>query len=360
MSARPGPAVGRWRTAIERWQQRSFLIGQCALTAGPAWWLAQVVLGHPVPFFAAIAAILCLGLSFGHRLRRSLEVAAGVALGVGVGELFVRFFGTGVWQIVLAVALAMSFATLIGAGQLMIIQAGVQSLVVTTLLPDPGQGFGRWLDAVFGCALALVVATVAPSAPLRRPGYLAAQILEDMSGTLRDAVRALKAVESAAAEEVLVRARAAGKRLAALTDAGDEGLALVRHSPFRRGQLSEVRKYAQLAGPLDRANRNLRVLARRCAVATWRGEKAPPDYLDVVSSTADVMSFMASELYAGRLPRAARSRLTEAAHQSAQLHVQGSRSAVVILAQSESIMVDLMELTGMTYVEARALLFDVA
>ena len=168
---------------LDRWRDRSFMIIQCAVTAGLAWWLAQVVLGHDVPFFAPVAALLCLGVTFGHRLRRGIEVAVGVAVGIAVGDLFVLLFGTGVWQIAVVLVFSMSLATLLGAGQLMIMQAGVQSMLVITLIPDPGQGFDRWLDAVIGCAIALLVATVAPSAPLRRPRILAAQVLQEMAGT---------------------------------------------------------------------------------------------------------------------------------------------------------------------------------
>ena len=52
---------------------------------------------------AAVAAILCLGLSFGQRVTRVVEVAVGVFLGVAVGDAFVLLFGTGAWQIGLAV-----------------------------------------------------------------------------------------------------------------------------------------------------------------------------------------------------------------------------------------------------------------
>jgi hypothetical protein len=33
-------------------------------------------------------------------------------------------------------------------------QAGVQSILVTVLSPNPGQAVNRWLDAAIGCALA--------------------------------------------------------------------------------------------------------------------------------------------------------------------------------------------------------------
>ena len=186
---------------------------------------------HATPFFAPVAAILVLNVTYGNRLRRGVEVAIGVALGVFVGDVFVHVFGTGVWQIMIVVALAMSLASLVGAGQLMTIQAAVQSVIVTTLLPDPGQGFGRWLDAVVGCALALAVATIAPSAPLRKPGILAAQLLQEMAATLRAAATALRATDATPRTRCSSGPGPAKTQLKTLQDAADEGLAVVRHSP---------------------------------------------------------------------------------------------------------------------------------
>src|SRR3954454_16520777 len=167
------------RRRIDRWRSRTFFIAQCALAAGAAWAIARYVVGHKQPFFAPVAAMVCLGFSFGQRLRRVAEVMVGVAVGVGVGDLFVRFFGTGVPQIVFVVALAMSVAVLLGAGTLMTTQAGVQAAIVTTLLPDPGAGFSRWLDAVLGGLVALAAATIAPAAAIRRPRQQASGVLNE-------------------------------------------------------------------------------------------------------------------------------------------------------------------------------------
>jgi hypothetical protein len=107
---------------IDRLRDRGFFIAQCALASGVAWALARYVVGHPMPFFAPVAAMICLGFSFGQRLRRVAELMVGVAIGVGVGDLFVHAFGTGVAQVVLVVALAMTLAVLLGAGTLMTTQ----------------------------------------------------------------------------------------------------------------------------------------------------------------------------------------------------------------------------------------------
>ena len=67
---------------------------------------------------------------------------------------------------------------------------------------------------------------------------------------------------------------------------------------------------------------------------------------------------MASELHEGKLPVAARRQLVEAARESSHLPVADSISAVVILAQARSMLVDLMELTGLDYADARELVPD--
>lgn len=338
---------------LHRWRTRIFMIIQCGVTAGLAWWLAQSVLHHPQPFFAPVAAIICLGFTFGHRLRRGVEVSIGVAVGVLVGDLFVAFFGTGVWQIIVVCIVAMSIATLVGAGNLIIIQAGVQAIIVITLLPAPDQGLNRWLDAVIGCVLAILVATIAPSAPVRRPRLLAAEFLQEMAATLHAADGALRANDEDAGDAVLERARSGEDKVAELDEAVAEGLAVVRHSPFRRGQLPAVQQYADLAGPLDRGSRNLRVLARRCTVALWREESVPLTYLVLMASVAETVDFMAGEMYDRRLPVAARERLLRLGQQSSQLKLAPSLSAVVILAQLRSLLCDLLELTGMDYADAR-------
>ncbi|MGH8970656.1 MAG: FUSC family protein, partial [Actinomycetes bacterium] len=142
------------RDRVDRLRRRSFLIVQVALAAAIAWLVARELLDHPRPFFAPVAVIVSLGLSYGQRLRRVAEVTAGVAVGVGVADLFVHVFGTGTWQIAVVVACSMAVAVLIDGGGLIVTQAGVQAVIATTLLPSPGAGLGRWLDAVVGGAVA--------------------------------------------------------------------------------------------------------------------------------------------------------------------------------------------------------------
>ncbi|HYP46253.1 MAG TPA: FUSC family protein [Propionibacteriaceae bacterium] len=346
------------RLRVRRLRSRSFFIIQCAVSAGLAWWLASVVLQHSMPFFAPVAAIICLGFTFGQRLRRGIEVAIGVAVGVFVGDLFVTFFGSGAWQIVVVILLAMSIAALLGAGQLLIIQSGVQSAIIIGLAATPSEGLSRWLDAVVGCAVALLAATFVPLAPLRKPRVLAAQVLSDFAATLEAAEAALGNRDSEAADAVLDQARASETNLSALNEAAAEGMAVVRYSPFRRRHLPAVQAYSELHGPLERAHRNLRVLARRSAVSIWRHEEVPDSYRELMKSLADAIRFMAAELTDRRMPVAARQRLIGLGEASSHAKLIESISAVVILAQLRSMLTDLMQLTGMDYEEAREVIPD--
>ncbi|WP_242001667.1 FUSC family protein [Kribbella steppae] len=343
------------RRRVDRWRDRIFFISQCALAAGVAWALARYLLGHPQPFFAPVAAMVCLGFSFGQRLRRVAEVMAGVAVGVVVGDLFVRFFGTGVPQIVFVVALAMSVAVLLGAGTLMTTQAGVQAVIVTTLLPNPGAGFSRWLDAVLGGVVALAAATIAPAAAIRRPRQQASEVLNELAEILIETADGLRNNDEKAVTDALRRARASESMLDELRSAADEGVAVVRMSPFRRRHRGRVQQIADLVVPADRAIRNIRVLVRRCAVSVWRNEQMPAEYPMLLDRLADGTRLIAESLFEPAAKVAAHRVLGELGRRTAEMPLPAGLSAVVVLGQIRSTVVDLLELTGTSYDEARTL-----
>lgn len=338
---------------VARWNKRLWMICQCAITAGLAWLIANRLLGHPAPVFGPVAAVVTLGFSFGQRIGRAMEVAVGVAVGVFFGDLFVKYFGTGVWQIIFVCFLAMSVATWLGARTLMVIQAGLQSIIVLTLLPAPNEGLNRWLDALVGCVLALAMTTIAPASSLRRPRLLAAGVLTEAAGTLTEIRRCLSERDLDAGEVILRQARSTEDLVADLDEATTEGLAVVRYSPFLRSNLPALQEISQLTGPLDRMLRNLRVLARRSAVVLWREEHIPSSYLDLLDRLALETRWCAGELYERRMPVAARPRLIDLGRASSQVELIAELSPMVMLAQMRSIMVDLLELTGMAYADAR-------
>ena len=306
------------RARLHRLSARSWHVGQCAVAATVAWLLARHVLGHPTPVFAPVAAIVCLGTSYGQRLRRVAEVTAGVALGVAIGDLFVRWVGTGWWQIAVVVTLSMSAAILLDAGTLIVTQAGVQSVVVTTLLPDPHAGLSRWLDAVVGGAVAIVAATVVPRAPLRRPRSEAADVVGVLAELLREAARSAQDGDLDRAVQTLQRARDDESSLTDLRAAAAEGLDIVQSAPFSRRRQADVRRIADLVVPLDRALTNARVLVRRSVTLARNGIRLPDEYAALVEQLAEAADEIQAELRIGRMPVAARLALVAVAERSSR------------------------------------------
>ena len=344
-------AVSRSRTSLRarraRLVSKGWQIGQCAVAAGAAWWLASDVFGHTRPFVASTAAVISLGTSYSQRLRRVLEVTIGVALGVLVSDVLTHWLGSGGWQIGLIVSLAMGTALLFGQSVVFVNQAAVQGIVVAALVPSSGAAFLRWTDALIGGAVALVAAAAVPRAPLRRPREQAAVIVRKVAALLRAAAESVLDGDVQRSLDVLGDARTTDQLIAELRAAADEGLSIVRSSPFRRRHRGGVRAMAELVEPLDFAMRNTRVLVRRVAVAAYRREPVPPAYAALLDDLADATEVVAGELAAGRAAGVARDALVGLAQATATIERSSDLSAEVILAQVRSLIADLLAVTGM-------------
>ncbi|KQY55530.1 MULTISPECIES: FUSC family protein [unclassified Nocardioides] len=340
------------RTRLRRLRTKSFAIAQCSIAAGVAWFLASDVFGHPTPFFAPIAALVCLGTSFGQRLRRVVEVCIGVAVGVLIADLLVYAVGTGWWQLTFIVALAMSSAFLLDGGPLLVTQAGVQSIVVATLVPSSGQALTRWTDALIGGAVALVAATAVPAAPLRRPREQAAEVVHKIATLLRAAADVMVDGEVEPALDLLADARATDYLIRELQAAADEGLSVVASSPFRVRHKGSVRRMADLVEPLDRALRSTRVLVRRTAVAAYRRRPVPASYPLLCRDLADACKVVAGELSANRMAADAQGALLAVGKATGTVERTDDLSVEVVLAQIRSVIADLLVLTGMGTLES--------
>ena len=152
--------------------------------------------------------MISLGVSLGSRLRRVAELVVGVSLGVLVGDLLISQIGSGTWQIMLVVALAMAAAVVADGATLLVAQAGSSAVLVATLLP-PGQagGFDRCLDALIGGAVGVLVAAVLPADPVGPVRRSARALLDELAAVLADAADALRDRDLEAARAALRRAR---------------------------------------------------------------------------------------------------------------------------------------------------------
>jgi uncharacterized membrane protein YgaE (UPF0421/DUF939 family) len=335
------------RARVARLRSKSWQVGQCAVAAGLAWYVGVHLLGHPHPYFAPIVALVSLGTSYGQRIRRVAEVTVGVAVGVFLGDLYTHVLGRGPWQISVMIGLAMVIALLLDASPLLVNQVAIQSLVVVTVLPNPDAAFLRWTDALVGGAVALVAASVVPRAPLRRPREQAGVVAARVATLLRTSADSIEDGDVERAMTTLADARATDALIAELRAAADEGLSIVASSPFRYRHRGGLRRLTDLVEPLDFALRNTRVLVRRVAVANYRHEQIPQEYADLLRDLADVADRLAAELRADRMATVVRADLVDVGERSARLPRSSALSAEVVLAQTRSLLADLLAVTGL-------------
>lgn len=344
------------RRRLDALRTNALTVAQAALASGLAWLLARELLGHQRPFFAPIAAIITLGLTFGQRGRRAFELGLGVAVGIGVGDLIVLAIGTGSWQIAVVVALAMCVAILVGGGPLLVTQAAVSGVLVATLQPPPsGLSGARFLDAALGGAIALLVNALIPTDPIRLVRREAEPVVEELAGSLEDVATALDGHDRAAAERALTRARAIDPATDRLREAISVGREMAVLAPPRRRSRGQLEVYGTAVAQVDHAVRNTRVLARGAIRAVELGEHVPPGAIQAIGHLADAVRGLGLQLTDGAgspAPREAAVRAAAAA--TAALEETSNMSVSVIVGQVRSTAVDLLRGLGMEREEAIA------
>ena len=242
----------------------------------------------------------------------------------------------------------MSTALLLDQGVLFVNQAAIQAIFVSVLLPTPGAAFTRWTDALIGGGVALVAAAVVPRAPLRRPREQAGVVVRKISTLLRAAAESILDGDVERSMVVLRDARSTDELITELRAAADEGLSVVRSSPFRRRHRGPVRAMAELVEPLDFALRNTRVLVTARRGGDYRHQPIPASYAAMLDDLANVTDAIADELGgrpgSHRGPRPSRRSWAGAPRTSS---ARSDLSAEVMLAQVRSLVADLLAVTGM-------------
>ncbi len=379
----------RVRQGLSRARRAFWPIVQASGAAGAAYAIATYALGHTQPFFAAVAAWVCLGFSFDRELRRVAEVAVGVALGVGMGDLLVHQIGSGWWQLTVVMAASALIARFIDRGALLTTQAGVQAIVVVGLPAAVATGgpVGRWTDALIGGAVALVVALLTPGDPRRRLQAVAEEATTELAVVLEVVARGLRDADTDDLAGALVRGRAAETVLADWRELARKSREIARVS-VNRVHRDELTRSASQAVLIDRAMRGVRVLARRApaalrslglvdedgektspgrggdwapgadvAAAEKRGEAANNPVADLVTRYAGAVRLLASDLGSGADPSRARDALAAvAADVDPRTVGEGYWQVQSLVLLLRSPVVDTLEAAGMPPDTARATL----
>ena len=254
----------RCRTGWDRMTSGLFQAVQMTVAAVGAYIIAERVLGHHGPIFAATAALVSLGYAKGGlRYRRALEVSVGCTPGIIMGDL--RILGPGEWQAAVVLLISLLLARFLDNGAIFTTQMGLQSVLVVLLPPSQDGVFARSLDAVVGCLCALALAYVVPQDPRREPRQDLTVLITEFTRMLSDCSRAVADTDSQLAWHALVR----GRQTQPLVDSVRTGLTgskeIAHASPIYRRHRQEIDELSASIRYLDLAVRNSRVFARRLA-----------------------------------------------------------------------------------------------
>ncbi len=345
------------RTRVMRVRGSWRAIVQSGLAAGLAWWLARLIVGAPDPFFAPVAAVISIGLARGQPLRRSAEVAIGVALGIGIAFLLRSAIGLGPIQIGAIIALTIVAALLVDASVLLVNQAAISAVLVITL-PSAALGDGpdRFFDALIGGAVALAVSQVVfVRHPANRVASTLRQTLNELAAGLRESAIALEQDSLERAVEALDRLRALDGEVSALFEALGTARESASLLPTRRRARDQLEPLGGASRHVDYAVRNARVLLRAVASALRTRVDVPPDLVTALSTLAVTVDALGDQLIAGGDPMRTRALAVEASEQAtAALAIHHDLRTSMIIGQIRATAVDLLRASGLDADAARA------
>lgn len=352
------------RNRLLRVRSRLLFIVHSAIGAGVAYWIAVEVIKHGQPFFAPMSAVIILGLSGGDRIKRATELTLGCALGVGLGDLLIMQIGTGYWQIFVVVGLALLVASFVSPAPLVSNQMAIGGILIATMFP-PGDGgsIDRMIDAFIGGGVGILVIALLPSSPLDAGRHQVANVLGIAASVLEDVAASLKAKDAAKLNNALEALRKSQASVNKLETAASSGKEATTVSPFLWGDRARVRSLYRILAPVDNVIRNARVLARRAVVLTEDNDTVSDEQIHVIEEIADI-TLRLSDLYEHHKEISEAIEIPELVNRLRHLGSEVGEdiaedrvlSAQVILAQSRSIIVDLLQICGMSRESAVAVL----
>ncbi|MGB6162164.1 MAG: FUSC family protein [Pseudonocardiaceae bacterium] len=303
VAARAAAACGRLRPV-------GWPIIQTAVAAGLAWYVARTLLGHSQPFFAPIAAAVCLSASTVLRAQRAVQMIAGVTLGISIGVGAQTVAGGSAIAVGLAVLVALVVAVVLGQGfiaqGLMFYNQTAASAILIIATEQTATGAERLVDALIGGGLALVFSVLLfPADPLpliRDPERAVYAALRDTLARLD-----LPAADTRPADpaSTLSTGEHLISQLAALTQGRSTARQIVRVAPSRRAQRSVIAAADRRAAQLTLLAAAVLSLARSTTSALTDHEPLPTPLREAIQHLTAALTALADHGRAGAVDAAA-------------------------------------------------------
>lgn len=354
------------QSRVLRVRKRMLPILQIGIASGIAYWIATEIFDHQRPFFAPISVIIMIGMTGGDRLTKAWDLALGCILGVLVGDLLFYRLGEGGWQIALIVSGALVIASFLSKSQLVNNQVAIGSVLIATIMPPGAEvtGLDRTVDAIIGVAVSMATLAVLPQAPMQGARAEISKVMGILSSVLDDVASGLSNDDPEIIDEALESIRASQTDIDQMASAVKSGKESTRISPFLWGVRRYINSLSRVIPPVDNAVRTTRVLARRALVLCEDKDEVTEEQIELLDTLSQIcLEF--SEVYEVESRKAQAIAIPRIVN---ELRVAGQRasmdalpedavlSAYAILAQTRSLIVDLLEASGMSRESAVAVL----
>lgn len=334
---------------------------QSALAASLAWVIAEQFLGRTNPMFAPIAAFICLGFKIDRVPRKVVELGVGATVGVGIGEFAATWLDIGWWQIGVVLLVAALVGRFLDRGDLTTIQAGVNAVVILGMSwwqAAHGGVHNRWIDAVVGAGVAFVFAALLPRHPTSRPRRYARATLSEFAKLLEMIGRGLVDGDT----DLLADARGQRRAVEEVRVDWEETLITSREvvtlNPTLRTRRREIAELDRLFRLTGRALRSAAMLGRQGLSMTEEVGKLP-QVGGLLVEVAHATHALAGAVTNWNQPIRARQALLDVAGRATPSQVAGDDwRPVALMSLLRALVVDLLQLTGMSRDAARSALTD--
>ena len=214
------------------------------------------------------------------------------------------------------------------------------------------------IDALVGGLIGIMVIALVPNSAIRPARGEVSRVIGHAGHVLDTVSRGLRSNDVGVVSDALVSVRGTQARINAMIAAVQGGTEVAAVSPFYWGARRDMRKMSQILSPVDNTMRNSRVLAHRAAtiISDQKAiDERIPIILDALAHACTKLeSIFAEQGKLGklhetqRLPAVIEQLKNTAAVTSGDHGEKSGISGIVVMAQARSIIVDLLQVCGLS------------
>jgi hypothetical protein len=245
-------------------------------------------------------------------------------LGIALGDAIIAVIGVGATQIAAVVALAILVSTVLGSSHVTTGQAASSAVLVATLAP-PSTGIyaSRFVDALVGGIVGLVVMAAIPVNPLSRVRRDAGASLTVVSEALTAAAQALERRDLKLARRALDALRRSEEEYTNFLDSLTMGQETAVVSPLRWSARSGLVRYVDASVHIERATRDLRVMQSWIVAVIRDREPVPAGLPKSLHCLSKAVATLRRELDEDTEPLRSRAVVCDAVREASSAYTDG-------------------------------------